>query len=136
MSHSQTIRAINSKTTKVLKGILNQWDDFLKTMSAFTREQEKDFLKDLVITHELIKPYDLRMDYMLIPSEDVIAIVTTNNETSIVFMYIINRLEELNAFRRYEYQFPSTKEKVWVFVWIKDIPKFQKHLKYLKKKNW
>ena len=130
--HSLEIKAIQIKENNVLQKIYDQWENFNKTLDAFSEQKQADYLKELVIEHQLITTYNKNLPYFHTPSYDVQVLMATGTPCHIIFYSIIAKLSELNVIREFYY---TTKEVV-VIVWVEDYFKLSKNLKSKLKRNW
>lgn len=130
--HSLKVRAVQIQQKSILQKIYNQWEDFLKTMEAFSDEKEAEYLKQLITDHHLIETYNKNLPYFYTPSEDVQILMATDTPCHIVFHFIIQRLSELHIIREFIY----TTQQCLVIVWMEDYFKLSKNLKAKLKRYW
>ena len=129
MSHQLHIQAINSKSAKMLDKILNQWDSFCKTMDGFDDEHEGAYLMGLLIDNNLVEPFNKTLPYLMIPCEDLQAMLMVDHKSVNVYIWIISRLNRLGVCKSFIYQYRQTQEPMMVFVWNEDLPKLSKRLR-------
>lgn len=130
--HDLQIKAIGIKKNHVLQKVYDQWENFNKTLDAFSDQEEAEYLKQLIIDHKLITTYNKNLPYFHTPSYDIQVLIATDTPCHIVFYFIINRLSELHIIREFTY---TTKDVV-VIVWVEDFFKLSKNLKSKLKRNW
>ena len=126
--HSLIIRAQASQTTKVLQKLLDQWDDFLKTLDAFSDDDEAEFITNFIIEHHLLEPFNANITILKLPSEDVRVLFTIDHPTAKVFYYLTTRLTQLGYCKLFLYQFRSHQEPQLVLVWQQDVENISKRL--------
>lgn len=123
--HDLEIKAIKIRENHALQKIYDQWDNFNKTLDAFSDEQKADYLKGLVIDNELVSTYNKNLPYFHTPSYEVQVLMATDTPCHIIFYYIIQSLVDLGVIRE---RFYTTKKHV-VIIWTEDFPKLSKNLK-------
>ena len=127
--HSLIIRAQNSEVTKVLQKLLDQWNDFLKTLDAFNDKEEADFIECFLIERKLLEPFNANLIILNLPSEYVQILFTIDHPTTKVFYHLTTRLAQLGRCKLFLYQFRNHQEPQIVLVWNKDLKKLSKRLK-------
>ena len=131
-NHHLHIQASNSKAAQKLKAIYSQWDAFLKTMSAFSEEQEAEFLKSFILDNKLIETFDKRLPYFHTPCKDIAALYLIDDAALYVFEWLLKRLSELHIIRKFWY---TTTNEV-IILWVEDHKKLSKNLKSKIKRIW
>ncbi len=127
--HSLIIRAQQSDKTRVLQKLLDQWDDFLKTLEGFTDIEEAEFIKSFLIEQKLLEGFNTNIELLKLPVEDIRILFSIDHPTARVYFFLVNRLAELGFCRLYLYQFRSHQEPQMVLVWKEDLKLVSKRIK-------
>lgn len=110
---------VNSEPCKILQRILDQRDDFLRTLSDMNEEDQCVFLKKVLINNKLLVPVNSKLPMVFIFSDDVTAIITINHPTKKVFDFMLNKLLSCLFVQCCNYEYYKKQELVFVFTFDK-----------------
>ncbi len=110
---------IKSKPRKVLDDILRQENNFKKTLSGMSSEEQCLWLKAFLITNKIIVPFNKKSPLLFALSDDAKAITTLNHPTKRIIDYMLARLFECLFMHSYSYTYYKKEEQVLIFTYDK-----------------
>lgn len=128
MSHHFYINILEAPQTKVLNKILDQWDDFVKTLDGFSVDKQKAYLKDLFISKKLVEPVAHNVPLLWKRSYEVQHLHTIEHDAFFVMEYMELRLIKLGGMIPYVYS-TLNKEPRIVLIFEGDFEVLSKRVK-------